>query len=101
MFYLPEFLVYDIPGIITEDERFKYIVRVSKNWNFEEEINKNLSFHIPLGIQNLIFMDDESETCGINKPVKKLVLDGNAVIKVLHVNEYDNFLYKKYTITQL
>ncbi|OGH19478.1 MAG: hypothetical protein A2770_00845 [Candidatus Levybacteria bacterium RIFCSPHIGHO2_01_FULL_38_12] len=101
MYYLPEFLIYDIPGITSENKKFKHILLVSKKWSFEEKINKNLSFHIPLGFRYLIFIDDESNDWKINTKIKKVVLKGNAILTIMKVKEYDNFLYKKDKITQL
>ena len=93
MYHLPEYLTYDIDGIFSSNERFKYIIRKSQYYSYSQEENKSFIFVIPNNITSVIFTDEDMFSSVNAEKKKKISLDGNSNITILSVKEGQKFKY--------
>jgi hypothetical protein len=96
MYYLPEFLIYDIDGLFTSDDNLKTIVRVAKKWNSREYKSKQLLFRVPAGIQNIVFTDNDMFE-KIRDKKRVIYLTGNSNITIMRVRAGDEFSYSSHS----
>lgn len=93
MYYLKEYSIYGIDGLTTNDERFRYIVRIGKNWHFTQVYNQQNKFTIPEPIDTVVFFDDEATKWQYaNVPTVK-VFPAGANLTIVSVKPKSNFSY--------
>lgn len=87
MYYLPQFRILNIPGLATNNQRFKFIIRDSKNWNTNQWSSQNQILNIPKGIEFILFFDDESYRWLSSFNKEKYNIDYLSDITVLYLSK--------------
>lgn len=59
MYHLPEYFIFEFDGLVTDNEKFKFTRRDSKNWKFQEYQTKTFKLIVPEGVNTIVLIDDE------------------------------------------
>lgn len=92
MYYLPEYQIFEIDALVTNDYRFKNIRRDAMHWKRREYKTTNYSFLVPALVNTLILFDDESYNW-INKNKKVKQFKGMTRLTIVSVKEGDIINY--------
>jgi Dolichyl-phosphate-mannose-protein mannosyltransferase len=94
MYYLKEYQVTSLDGLVDNDPIFNHIERDGKNWYMKQFENKNLTLDIPKNVSYVVFPDDENYQWIKNYPYEVFELPGNSRVTLISVNPGDKIIYK-------
>jgi hypothetical protein len=94
MYHLKEYTMYEYDRLVTTNNRYKDIIRISKNWNTITRIDNDNSLRIIPAYTKVIFLDNNENIDVEVKNTRKIMLPYNAYIS--EISDPPHVIYFNY-----